>query len=189
MRPAPTTLFEVPVGRTYALVLLSGGLLSLAFPDPSIAPVAWVALVPLLALGSQATVRRGASLGLVFGLGFFGTLLSWISLVGWLAWGLLVLLQALWVALFGAGWALASRSRGRPARILSAAALWVAIEFLRATVPLGGFTWGELAQSQANLGWLLRSASLGSETPDGWLCPTITADALWCSARLTTSRG
>jgi apolipoprotein N-acyltransferase len=112
----------------------------------------------------RTSLRRGFGLGLAFGFGFFGFLLVWISYVGWIAWALLVSLQTLFIGLFGAGWAMASRLDPRGLRILLAPALWVAVEFLRSVWPLGGFTWGQLAQSQHNLSWMLRPASVGG----GW---------------------
>jgi apolipoprotein N-acyltransferase len=110
------------------------------------------------------TWGRGAWLGFVFGLGFFGTLLYWISIIGWAGWFVLVLLQATYIAAFGALWSLASRS-SLPLRIVAAPVLWVALEYIRSVLPLRGFTWGQLAQSQHNLEWMLRPARFGG----GWL--------------------
>ena len=102
----------------------------------------------------------------VFGLGFFGSLLSWISIVGWPAWGLAVTLQAGFFALFGACLSRVDLVRNRAVRIATSAALWVLVaEFLRSVVPFGGFTWGQLAQSQHDVSWLLRLAAWGG----GWL--------------------
>lgn len=143
----------------YAILLASGAALTLAFPEPDLAPVAWVALAPLFVLVRGATPGRGFRLGAVYGLAFFGTLLYWQSLLGWIAWGLLVGLEALFIGLWGAGWAVASRRGGRPAGVVLPPILWVAVEYLRSLVPLGGFTWGQLAQSQHDLGWLLRPAA------------------------------
>lgn len=113
-----------------------------------------------------ASVRRGFGLGFAFGLGFFGTLLIWISLVGYVAWAVLVLLQALFIAAFGAAWSRLSRAGSMAARVALAVAAWVGIELLRGSVPVGGFTWGQLAQSQHDLvTWTLRPAAWGG----GWL--------------------
>jgi apolipoprotein N-acyltransferase len=150
--------------RRYVVVLLSGATLSLAYPGVNAAALAWVALVPLLVAAARAPARRGLGLGLIFGTTFFGLLLMWISYVGWVAWALLVLLEAAFLGLFGLSWALVSRLESRTIRVLLAATLWVAVEYLRSISPLGGFTWGELAQSQHNLSWILGAASLGG----GW---------------------
>jgi len=155
--------------RRYTAVALSGAALSLAFPEPGLGPLAWVALAPLLALTTGESAGRGVQLGLVFGLCFFGALLYWISIIGFLAWTVLVLLQATYLGLFGGLWALSSRVGGPVARIGLAAGCWVAVEFLRSLVPVGGFTWGQLAQSQTEIGWLLPVAALGG----GWLVAAV----------------
>lgn len=145
---------------------LAGAALTLAFPEPDLAPLAWVCLVPLLASLAGAGAKRGFLLGAVFGLCFFGTLLHWVSIVGYLAWFVLVLLQAAYVGVFGAVWGALSRRCGRLAAVIVPALLWVGIvEYLRAATPVVGFTWGELAQSQHDIGFVLRSAAWGG----GWL--------------------
>jgi apolipoprotein N-acyltransferase len=151
--------------RTYTLVALSGAALALAFPEPGLGPLAWIAIAPLLTFTTGNSAGRGARLGFVFGLCFFGALLYWISIIGFLAWAVLVLLQAAFLGLFGGLWATSSRVGGSAARIGLAAACWVAIEFIRSLVPVGGFTWGQLAQSQTEIDWLLPVAALGG----GWL--------------------
>jgi apolipoprotein N-acyltransferase len=151
--------------RDGIVALAAGAALSAAWPEIDLAPVAWCALVPLLLVTERAPLRRAAALGFAYGAAFFGVLLVWISLVGWLGWALLVALQASFVALFALAWSLARRRVGYGSSVLLAPALWVAIDFLRSVVPLGGFTWGQLAQSQHDLGWMLRSAAVGG----GWL--------------------
>ena len=96
------------------------------------------------------TARRGAWLGFVFGLGFFSVLLIWVKYVGWIAWGAVTLLQAIFLAVFGAVWAIASRRVPWPVASVVAGALWVVIEYARQELPVVGFTWGQLAQSQHN---------------------------------------
>ncbi len=147
------------VGSAYGIALAAGAALTLAFPEPDLAPMAWVAVAPLFVLVKGATPGRGFRLGAVYGVAFFGTLLFWQSLLGWIAWALLVGLQAAFVGLWGALWAVASRRKGHLAGALVPPILWVAIEYLRSLVPLGGFTWGHLAQSQHDLAWMLRPAA------------------------------
>jgi apolipoprotein N-acyltransferase len=142
-------------GRALLLALLSGVALSFAFPGPDLAPLAWVAIAPLLAAVRGRSSRSAARIGFVFGLGFFGALLVWIKYVGWIPWAILVVYQALFMAAFGAGWArLSARFSGLGAA-MGAAALWVGLEYVRANMPVVGFTWGEIAQSQHNVSWLL----------------------------------
>ena len=143
-----------------AACLAAGLLLSFAFPAVSAAPIAWVALVPLLGLAARVGPGRGAVLGLAFGVGFFGSLVVWLSIVGWAAWFAAVLIEASFIALFGAVWAVTSRVSPRWWVVL-APSLWVATEALRGVIPFRGFAWGELAQSQVAAPWLLRAAGLG----------------------------
>lgn len=156
--PAP------PLAGQLAVALASGGVLTLAFPEPDVFPLAWLALAPVLLVTRACTVRRGLVVWFVFGLAFMGTLLYWISIVGWAAWAALVLMESIYFGAFGAGWAIASRHRIVVVRVIAAAALWVALEYLRSIVPVVGFTWGELAQSQHNAPFLLRVSAYGG----GW---------------------
>lgn len=145
-----------------AAAALSGGVLTLAFPEPDLAPLAWVCLAPLLIVLRGAGPKRGFLLGAVFGICFFGTLLYWVSIVGYLAWFLLVLLQALYAGAFGALSGALTRRGGRLPAVVLPALLWVAVvEYLRAVTPVVGFTWGQLAQSQHDVAVVLRSATWG----------------------------
>lgn len=81
--------------------------------------------------------------------------------MGWAAWFMLVVLQSLFIALFATTWA-AGAGRLHPlARAGATSALWVTFEWARSIVPVVGFTWGELAQSQHNAAWMLRPAAFG----------------------------
>lgn len=173
-------------GRAYPIALLSGALLSLAFPEPSIAPLAWVGLVPLIWLCRRAGAWRGFRLGLVFGVGFFGALLVWISIVGYVAWAMLVLLEAVFLGLLGAAWALAARHDNAAVRVLLASSAWTAVELLRSTLPLGGFTWGQLAQSQHDMYfWTLRPAAWGG----AWLVAGLLVAVNACIVEALAARG
>jgi apolipoprotein N-acyltransferase len=148
--------------RAYPVVIASGLLLGLAFPEPDLAPLALIALAPLWWALRGVSIGRGLGLGFAFGVGFFSLLLFWISIVGYVAYVLLVLMQATFLGLFGAGGALMWRLRKAAARVVGVAVLWVAVELLRASVPVVGFTWGQLAQSQHDMySWTLRPAAYG----------------------------
>ena len=149
----------------YALALLSGLALWLAFPSHDLWPLAPVG-VALLALATRgAGPGHGALLGLVAGLACFLPLLSWSGIyVGAVPWVALAVLESLYVALLGAASGLLQRApslagtdRVRPVVI---ALLWVATEALRSATPFGGFPWGRLAFSQADSP-LLHLAALG----------------------------
>lgn len=146
-----------PSARWLTLVLAAAGgyLTRLAFPDPG-----WSLLAPLgmgvlyLAL-RRNSARWNALVGFVWGLACFGPLITWaddaVGLVPWLA---LTVLEASYVALFGAAWAWARRGhavwRSGGWQLLTFVLLWVASEELRSAWPFGGFPWGRLAFSQAD---------------------------------------
>ena len=140
-----------------SLALLSGVLLALSFPQPGIAAVAWVALVPLLA--ATAGVKKEGSafkLGLAAGLAAYAGILYWLNIVmisygklPWLVSGALYLALAWYLALYPALvlW-LSRRAEGRGVSLLiSFPLLWVAGEFIRSFL-LTGFPWANLGYSQ-----------------------------------------
>ena len=45
---------------------------------------------------------RGAGVWALFGLGFFGSLLSWVSIAGWISWAWVLVVEVPFIALFGA---------------------------------------------------------------------------------------
>jgi apolipoprotein N-acyltransferase len=139
---------------------VSGLLISLANPPLDAGPLAFVGLMPLLWSLGAAGPRRGAILGLVFGLVYWGVLMSWLLPFGVIAWLPLVLSQSGYTMLFGFLIPLLWRS-GSPMRMaVGAAALWTAIDWARGTWPVGGFTWGMLGNTQHADGFLLPLASV-----------------------------
>lgn len=137
-----------------------GALLYLSFP-----PVGWWwAAFPALALlgwvltRAQTTRAGGFGYGLLFGLAFTLPLLPWIGLfVGTGPWLALALLEALFPALFGL---LAVLVRGLPGWPVWFAAEWAVQEWLKSTVPFGGFPWGVVGFGQTE-GPLLPLAQIG----------------------------
>jgi apolipoprotein N-acyltransferase len=137
-----------PLTSALIVSLASGIALSLAFPPAGWWPLAFLAPVPLLWLLLEAGPRRGFLLGLVFGIGFYGTTLYWIARFGAMAWIALTLVSALTSGLFGL-LAPALRRPGHPLVTAAAwASLWTVIDWVRGMWPLGGFTWGSLGVSQ-----------------------------------------
>lgn len=156
----------VPASRGARLVrfvpaiaaVLSGVLLYVSFPPRTLW---WLALPAFAVFG---WVLRGRSwkaalgLGYLFGLGFLLPLLVWTGVeVGPGPWIALVVIEAVFVALVGAGVAAVSRLPGWP---LWAAAVWIAGEAARARVPFRGFPWGKIAFGQAD-GVFLPLAAVG----------------------------
>lgn len=137
---------------------LSGVLLYVSFPPRTLW---WLALPAFAGLGwvlRGRTWKAGLGLGYLFGLGFLLPLLVWTGVeVGPGPWLALVAIEAVFVALVGAGIAAVSKLPGSP---LWAAALWIAGEAARARAPFNGFPWGKIAFGQAD-GVFLPLAALG----------------------------
>ncbi|MFI7015238.1 apolipoprotein N-acyltransferase [Streptomyces sp. NPDC050164] len=131
-----------------AAAALSGLLLYVSFPPRTL----WWLALPAFAIFGWVLRGRGwkagLGLGYLFGLGFLLPLLVWTGVeVGPLPWVALVAIEALFVALVGAGVAVVSKLPGWP---VWAAAVWIAGEAARARVPFEGFPWGKIAFGQAD---------------------------------------
>src|SRR4051794_6661593 len=143
-----------------SVAIVAGLALCLSFP-----PFGWwylaIAAVGSLAwvLTRETTTRAGGfGYGFLFGLAFYLPLLPWISgLVGAFPWIMLAAVQALFPGLFGLAAVSVRRLPGWP---LWFAGLWAAQEWLKSTVPFGGFPWGVVGFSQTN-GPLLSLAQFG----------------------------
>ncbi|MDX3582257.1 apolipoprotein N-acyltransferase [Streptomyces europaeiscabiei] len=157
---APVSRVSRWVGRLLpaAAAALSGVLLYVSFPPRTLW---WLALPAFAVFGWVLRGRgwkAGLGLGYLFGLGFLLPLLVWTGVeVGPGPWLALVVIEAVFVALVGAGVAVVSKLPGWP---VWAAALWVAGEAARARAPFSGFPWGKIAFGQAD-GVFLPLAALG----------------------------
>jgi apolipoprotein N-acyltransferase len=140
------------------LCALSGLLLSLCFPPAGFWFLAWVALVPWLIglrLGRGWAALAASWAG---GVVFFAALLYWLYLFGLSVWLLAAALLGLWLALWGIFVRWIGRLGPLP-RMVGAAVLWSAVEWLRGLGEFG-FTWGWLGYSQSPLLALLPIARL-----------------------------
>ncbi|MGB3486426.1 MAG: apolipoprotein N-acyltransferase [Mycobacterium sp.] len=143
-----------------ALAVVAGLLLCASFP-----PLAWwwaailgVALLVIVLRSPDTTAAGGFGYGFLTGLAFYLPLLPWISgLVGAVPWVALSIMCAVFPALFGV---LAVTVRRLPGWPLWFAAVWMVAEWLKTSVPFGGFPWGVLGFSQTN-GPLLPLTRLG----------------------------
>ncbi|WP_280696849.1 apolipoprotein N-acyltransferase [Kitasatospora sp. GP82] len=124
------------------LAVAAGLLLGLSFPPYGLWPLSVLAVTALSLLTRGRTARQGMWTGFAFGFPFFLLLLDWIRVIGPDALVGLALLESLFVVVLGAALAATSRLRAWP---LWAACLWVAQEWARDRLPLGGFPWGRLA--------------------------------------------
>ncbi len=151
--------------RARAGALLFGAPLALAFPRPSLWWLAFVALVPLLALVRAApAAREAAILAGLGGAGFFLAVDAFvIPELGPFVLPVALLLGVTWVPWGLLAWALL-RGSPSPARMLAALAAvpsaFVAGEQVRAWPALGG-PWGLLGASQWNDRPVLALASVG----------------------------
>jgi len=135
--------------------LVAGILMTLAFPDFGIWPLAFASIAVLWFVLRGASAWGGFFLGWAYGIVFLAPLLWYTSVaVGPVPWAALSIVEALAFALFGMAWAQVRRSgilenrewAGAPAF----AALWIAVEQLRSMFPFGGFPWGRIAHSLAD---------------------------------------
>ncbi len=129
--------------------VLAGLLLCVSFP-----PVGWwwaavvaLALLTWVLTAPQTTMAGGFGYGLAFGIAFYLPLLPWISgLVGPVPWVALSAMEALFPAMFGVFAVLVARLPGWPVWL---ACLWSMQEWLKSSVPFGGFPWGVTAYGQS----------------------------------------
>ena len=158
-----------PIDRSKLfLALLSGALMTAAFPRTGWFWVAWAALIPLL------LALRDVTIGTAFRLGWIAGMAHAIGLIYWLvhtmsAYGHLplyvsvgvLLLFCAYLALYTALFCALAVHIGRtPVRALATAPLlWAALEYLRSFV-LTGFTWGYLGHSQYRWLTLIQSVDL-----------------------------
>jgi apolipoprotein N-acyltransferase len=143
-----------------ALAIGAGLLLCASFPPVGLWYAAIVAFALLAWLFTREAVgfAGGFGYGLLFGLAFYLPLLPWTGeLVGTGPWVALSVVCAVFPGLFGL---LAVAVRHLPGWPVWLAALWVGMEWLKCTVPFGGFPWGVVAFGQAG-GPLLVIAKVG----------------------------
>ena len=168
--------------RTYAPAILTGILLSLAYPRFNLSPLAWAALAPLFVTTADRFPGAAASRFFVAGYIFHTLLLQWLWANvywagGWAIIGqqfLCVLLSLFW-AVTGAAWSfIGTRLRLRGSAVLLAI-LWASMEKLEETL-FTGFGWSALAYSQGPDLALLQWASLGSVPLIGFFIALVNAN-------------
>ncbi|HZA10785.1 apolipoprotein N-acyltransferase [Mycobacterium sp.] len=143
-----------------SVTIAAGLLLCTSFP-----PFGWwYAAIVAFALFAWVLTREATKLvggfgyGFLFGLVFYIPLLPWISgLVGIIPWLVLSVVCAVFPGLFGV---VAVAVRPLPGWPLWFAGLWVAQEWLKCTLPFGGFPWGVAGFGQTD-GPLVAIARIG----------------------------
>lgn len=146
------SLRSAPIRRamTAGLAVSAGLLLFLSFPPVALGWwLAPIAIALIVALSVRARRGRGAfGLGVLFGLAFLLPLLSWVSIpVGTVPWVALCAAESVFFGLFAAGARVVARL---PVAPLWIAAVFTTVEWVRSSVPFGGFPWGRLAFGQAD---------------------------------------
>ena len=149
----------LPLWAAVLAAALAALLMNLAYPEAAV----WALAFPATALLLLALIGRrfgGALLvGLVYGILFFGLLVSWTSrYLGPIPWGALSVVEGGLTALALIPIALAYRwlpraFPGAAGRLLglpaTVAALWVGRELFVGSWPYGGFPWARIGMSQA----------------------------------------
>ncbi|HLP23847.1 MAG TPA: apolipoprotein N-acyltransferase [Microbacteriaceae bacterium] len=180
--------FIRPLGWGSAIIAVSvaGLAFRLAFPAPGL----WWTAPLALTLWLVALAGRGFWSG--FGLSLIGGLAFWLSLVNWTAlylgplpWIALGSLMALYMAIGGGfiawlwRWTERILPPGSARTALLTASLssaWIGREWLAASWPYGGFSWGRIAMSQSE-GWFAPALSWWGASGLGWAIAAISAFA------------
>jgi len=152
------------VASRIAGALLTAGLLVLSFPSPDQGWLAWVALVPLLLACQGLGLLAAGALGLLCGFAAAFGIFGWLFEVPGFGMHHAVLL-AVYVALYPAAWCagLPALSRARLPLLITAPALWVVLDYVRAHAGFLALPWATLAHSQHENLAVLQVASITGE--------------------------
>jgi apolipoprotein N-acyltransferase len=169
--PAINFLRELFIRSGYLAAAGAGLLLATAFPKPGVAGLAWVAPALMLACTWGKSGSDSFRIGYVAGLSFWLAVLYWLLLMpvtglpilAWIALaGYLAFYPATWVWLMSRNNSRTALSESWSRRLLwslTGAAVWVALEIIRARL-FGGFTWNALGVSQYHLIPLIQIAAI-----------------------------
>lgn len=150
----------------YLAVVLSALLMWAAFPPLDLGPLAFVAPIPFFwALRHIERGGEAVTLGFLWGSLFYGVLLYWISVLGFVAWFPLTIALGSFFAVYAfVVWSFRLWPAWRWWLIVIGS--WVVLEFIRARFPFGGFPWGNIGYAASGFPPLIGSVQwLG---PEGW---------------------
>jgi apolipoprotein N-acyltransferase len=140
----------------FALAVLSGLILTGAFPNLDLPWLAWIALIPLFFAVRGLGLKKGFAVGFSAGMAHYLSLIYWIAYTmrtyGYLPWpvcvSILILLTAYLALYYGIFAMLVTRLNPNPfIQWLAVPAIWVALEFIRGFL-FSGFPWEFLGYSQ-----------------------------------------
>ncbi len=152
--------------RSFWLPVVSGVILSFAFPMMSFWPVAWIALVPLFILLQTIENRRNAFLaGFIFAFVFFAISIFWIRHVTFFGLLFVVCFESMFYGLLALLiWELFQKHYcgvcfwSNVRLYIAIPSLWVLVEWIRSEIPIMGFGWNLLGYSQTEMYSLLQTA-------------------------------
>jgi apolipoprotein N-acyltransferase len=148
-----------PTVARLGAAIVTGLLLAAARPPLDLGPLACIAFVPLFLAWRGRGPRGAAGYAFVAGVAYHAWLMSWSWYFGTVAIIPLVgALAAYWAA---AGAVIGWLDRRNAASPFVIAAVWVLAEAVVARVPLGGFSWGEVAYAFHDVGVGRALASAG----------------------------
>lgn len=127
------------------LSLLSGWVAFASFAPIGLWWCAPISLAMLMYVLSKDSLRQRLLAVFLFGLAFFGPLLSWSNTyVGDMPWLILTFLQIILLL------PLAFLRTSRLSHVLLFPSVWIGVEYIRTHFPFHGFGWGRLAFAQAD---------------------------------------
>ncbi|MCK5356253.1 MAG: apolipoprotein N-acyltransferase, partial [Methyloprofundus sp.] len=141
------------------IALLSGILLTLSFSPFDFSYLALIALIFLFVSWQKITPQRAALRGYLFGLGLFGSGVSWVYVSVHDFGGGGIFLSLMLTLFFVGFWALFPAVSGYlsirffqtnsdPIKIVTLPTVWILIEYLRGNWVFNGFPWFQIAYSQ-----------------------------------------
>jgi len=160
-------LNELLIRSGYLLAAVAGLLLAAAFPKINVAGLAWIAPGLLVFAAHGKKPGEALRVGFTAGIIFWMASLYWLLLIpaagypilGWFALSaFLALFFAVWTWLVGGKFIHESWS-ARTGWSLAGAAIWVALEMIRARI-FGGFPWSFVGVSQFKMIPLIQIASI-----------------------------
>jgi apolipoprotein N-acyltransferase len=145
-----------------SLVLISAGLLALAYPKFDLFFLAWFAFIPFFASVGSGSAGAAFLKGWTAGFVFFLVTIFWVTQVTVAGWIVLAAYCGLYFGIFAFACRAASKMMAPAVRCFFIPAFWVVLEFIRAHA-VTGFPWAPLAWSQAGAPLFIQVADVTGE--------------------------